>query len=444
MKKFERFVSLKVTEKYVKQALAAFMLSLAVRLLLFNYYYIRNPDCFFDFWDAYLYVHDAKLLNNLGVFGDPPYPGIFRTPLYIVFVAAVFYMTHYSNAAIILIQIIMSSMTGALIYIISSKWVSRWSAFIVSAAFAIDILSVTYANRIMSEVPFTFLLVLMVFFFTKFMESGKKRYLAAAGIMAGAAVLIRPILFYFPLLMPLIFTAYYRRQIKRVILNFLIFALCFYGIVGPWLVRNYSLGYHGIAAVQEFNIYMYKAGWIDEKLKGKTWPASINFDERFARIDHLIGQRGLENTPYNRVMLYKEQGMQTLKRHPFRLAQYQVFYTARVFLKTGTAAIYEKFPEISRGEKIRIFGRLLSYGYAVLLTMIYILFLIGMSAKRSWNRSNIGPFIIFLFLYMTLLSGEMGGEARFRIPILPIMLIMAASGIESAFKLLRQPNMFNK
>jgi RNA polymerase subunit RPABC4/transcription elongation factor Spt4 len=89
MKKFENSNLAGLSIKDGKGVILVFFVSMAVRLLLFDYYYIKNHDCFFDFWDAYLYAHDAKLFVNLGVFGDPPYPGIFRTPLYIIFIAAV-------------------------------------------------------------------------------------------------------------------------------------------------------------------------------------------------------------------------------------------------------------------------------------------------------------------------------------------------------------------
>ena len=331
-------------KRQIQAAAFVVLFALSVRIALFAYYFGINPERFFDCGDSYEYIYYAKNLLDKGIIGNPPNVNIFRTPLFICFLAAVYFFTCNSNIAVVILQLVISSLTCGIVYLIASRYANKIAAITAALFLALDAVSVTLANKVLTETLFSFCVAVLVIVFIKFIENSNTKFLMLSGLVAGAATLIRPILFYFAAASIPVF-GYYWGKTKKMAVYFLIFNFCFMAPVLPWLYRNIKAGYLGIAAVQEYNIFMYKAGWIEEVLKGNAPPERINIEERIQIVYSTLESRGLQNTPANRVKIYKELGNKTVMSNPLLLAKYQTKYITEVFTSSGLDDMFEHFPD---------------------------------------------------------------------------------------------------
>ncbi|MCX7712008.1 MAG: glycosyltransferase family 39 protein [Clostridia bacterium] len=417
-----------------KAVVGIFLIAFMARGLFYMFFLKYDPGAFSRYGDCGNYINAAKNMLNYGVFCEvsviPPYPGIFRTPAYPALIALIYSLTGYSDAVVVFTQIILSSLTCVMVYLIASKYASNTAAVLMSVILAVDIVSIKSTNEIMTETLFTFVIMILVAVFTDFIEKCRKHGIVLAGILCGIGALVRPILLYFFLSVPILLAYYFKRDKRRIVTYSVLFIFTYAMFVVPWIYRNLSVGYRGFAAVQEVNIYIYKAGWIEQRLMGTPDIDYIDFDGQYAKVYEILAKRGISNTPYNRAKLYKELGMKTLLENPLLALKYQQIYTARVFTSLGAESVLSHIQKFLPGIiKPAVWVLVINF-YKALLWGSYFLFVIGVFSRKSWDESRGMIFILALFAYLAVLSGEWGAESRFRVPLMPLILVISAIGVD--------------
>jgi hypothetical protein len=139
-----------------------------------------------------------------------------------------------------LLGIATSLMAAATTYAITRN---RWGALLTYALSTTALGLCLYGNKIMTEVPFTFLLVLEFALLVWGYRRGDLRILAACGLAAGCCTLVRPVAEL--LIVPqvcclLLFTGW---PVRRRIGTATVISVACLATVGPWCVRN-ALAYH--------------------------------------------------------------------------------------------------------------------------------------------------------------------------------------------------------
>lgn len=419
---------------YFKIAAGIFCFAFFFRALLYLFFLCYDPGTFGRYGDSANYTNAANNMLSYRVFCDqnvyPPYPGVFRTPGYPVFMAVIYFFSGSSDAAVVFVQLILATVNCVLVFFIAVRFASKGAAVLAAVLLSVDIASIKSANEIMTETLFTFILLVFILLMMSFFEYESVRLSGAGGLVCAAGALIRPILLYFLILTPFILLIHFKKKIRPVALYSIAFISAFALLVSPWIYRNARVGYKGFAAVQEVNIYIFKAGWIEERLKGSKAYEVIDFKERFERVDRVLDERGISNTPYNRIKVYKELGLKTILDNPGLVLKYQVIYTLRIFTITGIKALASNMRRALPGAISTDTERLASVLYGAMLYCSYFLFLAGAGCAIS-SRSHISIyFIIILFCYITALSGEWGAGSRFRTPVMPLVLIISAIGTD--------------
>lgn len=181
----------------------------------------------------------------------PFIPENFRLPGYPFFLYALG-SVGFSMIWIVLIQIVLSSVTVVLTYLIGKKFLSEKVAFIAALLLCIEPTSVFFSTFIMSDTLFVFTLMLSIYLFLYKTTSLRTNILLActAGLLFGATVLIRVIAQY---LIPCLAVAYIAlhkktlRPLSHTALYVSIFAVSAAAVVLPWCLRNYTL--YGVAEV---------------------------------------------------------------------------------------------------------------------------------------------------------------------------------------------------
>ena len=190
------------------------------------------------FPDSPSYIEPAQSFLKDGVMADADgQPTLFRTPGYLLFLAAV-YGLGGSDKAVVLIQMLMCAAIGLMIYAaikdISGKACLGLGGLLL---WVLHIENYNYALSILTELPFAFFCTLALFFLCRFWKRGKYRDVMVCLVSLVCGLLIRPQLMYYSMIVAVLLTAasLLKKISWKVTLPYLfLFLVCF----GGWCMRN--------------------------------------------------------------------------------------------------------------------------------------------------------------------------------------------------------------
>lgn len=224
-------------EKFLAEpVLLLIVAGLLVRLAILPALQEMKPYTY-DEWDF------NKLALNLVRTGDyalePGKPTSLRPPFYAFFVAGIYKIAGEQNfQAVRLVQIFLNVGSAAILYFLVLEIANRKIALVASA------LCITYPSlwghcyMLLTEVLFTFLLILGLFCIACFCQRDRLPYLACGSILLGLAALTRSALSFLPVLFLPFLVCAMRSPWSRRGVAAGVFLVCFLGTLAPWVVRN--------------------------------------------------------------------------------------------------------------------------------------------------------------------------------------------------------------
>jgi 4-amino-4-deoxy-L-arabinose transferase-like glycosyltransferase len=443
-----------VQEKQYRGLLMLLLLSLGWKLALWGTLLTMDPGRFLD-RDSASYHEPARALLQLGRFvASPETPELvetMRTPGYPLFLAGVYLVWGEYQPMAILVQILLSLGTMALVYRIACMLWNTGTALLATLLLALDITSFTYALKLMSETLFTLLLIAMVVAGIYLIKSPRKLHWAfLVGVLLAAATFVRPISYY--LLVPLVLlylgigiTQRWRRS--QLLLAMALLVLPFLLLIGGWQVRNYLLtGSAQYSSVEGVNL-LYRRGAaivalqedMDlQEARSQLWEESKPQEEPLPRRWTAVDDAR-----------WKQEGMALIWRHPLLFIRSQLPGAVLLMATPG------------EGELLRMLG--LPIGeirspldylnrfhmpLAVFMSLFALLYLAivycGLLSwwwhrLRNWRFSSIHLFTWIVVLYFVAVSAGQG-YSRFRVPIMPILVLYAAHGLHQLWLARRGAN----
>jgi hypothetical protein len=422
---------------YKKNPIAYILfLTCIIRLILFTISYSQGAHSFFLF-DSYRYLGLGENLFESGLYAekitDPLFESIFITPG----APVIFYLLKSIGGipAIIFFQIICQTITCFLLMKIIPLIFPNCQGKVIrnsGIAFAIDLASIVLGNVIMTETIFTTILFAFIYFFVKSLKDNSLKFLIIASILLGVSSLFRPIILYFPILLLaasfFIFRPTDRGFLKR------IFALLipFYMIIGLWMFTNYRIHHHFFFSYQgEFNMGYYQAAHIySEKY-------DINLIEAREKFHYEV-QKSFDDSEYNeidQVIFYSAFGKkarEVIKNNPFYFFKnmatanfYLFFRPVRDYLKI-TLGSDELFHTRSKNHSIGV--QFLIIWQMLINILVFILLPFGFLHLYKNNKGLFYFFLSFIIYFMLVCSGP-EIDARFRVPMIPVLLILSTSGV---------------
>jgi hypothetical protein len=382
---------------------------------------------------------------------------ILRTPGYPLFLA-MFSGIRPALAA----QALLSAVECLLV----ASWMRRsWgfrTALIAETLIAFDLPSLVMANLVMSDLVFQFLLLLAVVPPLLIVYGSIKNVLAGtlfSAAAAGFAILTRPIALTLPLVVPiaLLFasTIERRRRLALVAVAFMIPAL----VMTFWIVRNYRVsGYAGLSTVSAINLYFFRAANITARTSGRDFDSvQQEFGERLGQSYKEV----LSAPAQSREIVQKmtEAGQQILLSHPGEALKatiqgtiYMAIVPDRSMLarQLGLRGGYRELqvglnagaPNVGRFK--REINRILQSPTLVALLAFQMLLISAMwigcafALRRCWRGSPVYRlWVIYLAgVAMLFILLAAGGEAavRFRVPVVPLLAIVASLGYSQGIK----------
>ncbi|HHW47690.1 MAG TPA: glycosyltransferase family 39 protein [Clostridiaceae bacterium] len=216
------------------------LLSFAIKLILI----FKYGDQLTLSSDDLNYLKSAVYLlkKNMFVFHNYNEPTVFVMPLYPLFLSIVMKIFGYGTAgiqAIRVLQAVISCVTILMVFLIAKrlfdKKIALFSAFLVSFYFP----NIVTAGYLLTETLFTALLYILLYYSLKFSDEPSYGNFAILGVLWAAAVLCRPTVAPYPVLLFLYLLMHKRMKMGKLMKLGAAMSISFIIIMSPWWVRNF-------------------------------------------------------------------------------------------------------------------------------------------------------------------------------------------------------------
>jgi 4-amino-4-deoxy-L-arabinose transferase-like glycosyltransferase len=383
--------------------------------------------------------------NGFSSYITPPFtPNPLRTPLYLYFLAGLLWLTH-SYFATIIVQIFISSLIPILAYwvvskIIKNKTIGLWTGILV----AIEPNFILHAFTFSTETLFIFLFLISILFLIEFFEKEKLYQALFAGAALGLAALVKPTVQYIPVILFLIILWHFgKKKLNFGLKSAVLFCIAFLIIISPWLYRNYTVyGKLGMSAQPVHNLYIYVIPSAIALETGKSFGDALT---EFAYAEHFQGK---EITLANQTW-FRGRALELIKQHPYGMLKIIPYSLITFFTHDGLLTFLDKIgirqaniiktPILSLlGNPQKLFqaiGAYIASPYIVILlgrivwifvTLFAILgSILFIKKEKKSNTMAIIAIILILYFALTTMINGLGVNARFRMPIVPFILMFA-------------------
>lgn len=398
--------------------------------------------------DSQGYLQLASNLRTESAFGrfratDPGgaatwVPELVRTPGYPAIVAGVDVLTGNRQAATILLQHLLCVVLAAWMATVAFRLFGPSSAVLAVALMALDLQSIALANMMLTETVYGFLLFAAMLATAGTMRQGSRRLAALAGLLLGLSVLVRPTSILLPLLAGLalgILGA--KRRSMRMVVAALLLSGVGAAIEGAWIVRNGLVaGEYTLTTLPRSNLFFYHAA----KARARSEDRSVeSVGEEMASSLGLTQTQihALPMSPPDRTRVTRA-ALQTIWRYRGSFAAESLTGAANsLFGPEKNLLKVLGWPWISFGVSSGSSGSPAAHASArawfvmglqlVWLAIVYLLVL------RALLGSGLPPVVwtsLGFVLYVLLVSAGYN-DPRFRSPLVPLLILVAASAVRT-------------
>lgn len=367
-------------------------------------------------------------------------PNLTRTPGYPLFVA-LFGTGWDKSLRVVVAQHALVLATAALMYL----WMRRRneSSTLATVAFAIvafDLTTMTYASYLLTEALFTFLLWAAFVVWPTETDDAATDWgrSAAAGLLWGLATLARPIsLYILPGFVVLTAIAGFKHRVvwKRTAVVTLVGILT----VGVWYVRNHSLsGHYVFSTIEGENLLHYRAALVSlpDGLSVDEWRKDLRARSNEGSYNTSIAREAAE---LDRAK--KELATDLVRENPAGLIRLYTVGLPRLFVSPNRTyflnligAGHSEWSLLDVGGDGKHEGSvsLTEYPYLIASSgyQLVLLLLAGVGCFRAIRERRWDFFALVVLLgYLTVFSCGLETHARFRVPLIPGMAVLAAYGL---------------
>lgn len=375
----------------------------------------------------------------------------FRTPGYPLFVALLYSMSSSSVQFVLLVQIFVSLASIFLIYKIAVLFLQPKISLLSAFLFAFDTTQATYTVSLLTETLFVFLFLLSVYCFCNYLKYNNILSLCISALILGLATLVRPILIFFPVVVVPIILIERDMKTTHKLIRILCFVLIFFLTVSPWLLHNYSkYGEAKLSSISGLNLLYYNAAYTEASKTGKS------VDEARKEFNIKAAELGADTADiycFKNSSIYSAIAKQYIKGNLLLYAKQHLKGTINMFKGFGVqklAMTLNLTAESNHSEYIGrsgIFNRITNFikGKSAGILLLYLL--LGLYLWTNYIFSVYGIFVlckdrkmimiillfILIILYFAALTGVVG-YPRYRIPLIPFINILCATGIFALYE----------
>ena len=364
-----------------KVLLLIIVASLVVKFALFSYAVTHFPPYKF-MPDTPSYIEPGINLVEKGVFatfnakGEIEYE-INRTPGYPLFIVFLNRVLKLSLDFVIVVQILLITLAGYFVYKAAYE-LDKNIALLATFIFLFDLPTTISTLLLLSGALYTVFMAFFMYLFLKYLRERRIGLLISSTLILIIATYIRPVSYYLGIcLAGGIIYFLFRINLKKAIAHALILLLVFYSLVGVWQYRNYL-----------------RSGNAD-------FTTIDNMDLRSMGLTHKYERDG---------------GFEKTKMGPLL---YYANHTARSVIQFFTTPGTLKY---LRSKLLKATSKIYAYPWVIF-------WLVGIFFARYDKLPY--RFLLLTILYFMLVSVVVTGlcvGSRFRVPVMPLLSILSASG----------------
>lgn len=397
--------------------------------------------------DTWSYLIPGRNLVLHGAFATGGIPELDRTPGYPIF-AELSGMILNNTLLTVCVQIALSLLSIWVAATIAERlFLDRRAAVLTAWLLACEPLSVVSTARIMPETLFVALLLLCLERLQRFLSEPNLAYLAQSGFFLALATFVRPVSYYLVLPLALGVAAYSPRRngLKWKAPGTL--CICVLPFLLAWQLRNFAeTGYAGFSSIVEKNLYFYQSAEITAEMNHLSLAAQqrqLGYPDNTSYFAAHPEQRTWNQA--QRLKFMKSEAVSVMRQHPLMYIRSHLIGVAIVAVSPGATEVLQMLNAYPRGtdmprrlvnEGVQTSARqalrshpgiapvmMLFAGFALLL---YGAAFIGLLSSRR----IVSPWMLAgTALYFLLISGGAQAVARYRLPAIPELCILASGGI---------------
>lgn len=420
-----------------------------------------QPVRFYGNSDSYNYENIAtNIIQHHGFSGEtePPFtPNIYRTPVYPVLMAGVYSLTGNFATALILIQVLISCFTAALMPVLAySMNLSPKIGWITGLVLILDPLIGLTTYQLITETVFMGFLLSAILMFVNYFKTKRIAWLISSAILFALTSLTRPVSQFLPLvLVPLFFVIARNDRWQFAMKSTLVFLSVSLLLTFSWAYRNYSVAnIWTLSAVSVQNpLYKTARDVIAEEEK-------ITEDEAADKLEHFIQSEVEKNhlSLAEEIYLMRSTTLDIFRQYPKTTLIVHVKGFVRVMVNPGfnlicttldnSDVIFDSEDNIQGCEadnsdgfisqtmdklgQMSLLEKLVAVWAVLLLAGIYLGAIVGtwkLLQKKQWKLLYL---LFAIITYFAVLSAGGVSVARYRIPFIPFLAILAAIGATKA------------
>lgn len=341
-----------------------------------------------------------NIVSGNGFAVEPNQPTLYCPPLYPLFLALIYSIFGHNYLAVRLIQAIIGALTCLIVYFIGEKIMNRWVGILSATITAVYPTLITYTGpgELMAENLFTFLLCLAVLSIIWAIRKGLSVRLILAGFILGLAILTKPMLF--PFCGLLFFYFLFNKNIgsfKKRIVSYLLLIISFGIVLVPWILRNYAL-------YQKF-VFTTQGGWSfwggNNPLARGLWVKETEIDP-----DFITSIKDLDEVEQSK-LCFKKGWEFLISSSPFHLI--------KLMIKKFAALWYFFTPDY-----------MIDFGLLIPFTLLGLIVF--------FKEKGRDVLLYYILLNSVVMAIIFYGSIRFRIPILPYLILFGAFGLDWLWK----------
>ncbi len=342
----------------------------------------------------------------------------------------------------LIVQVLLDVVLVYLVFLLGRALCSERVGLVAAAIQAITPVSVVASVRVLSGSLFALLLIGSILLLVWYLKKDRKLLVFPAGILLGLACLVRPIGGPFAVIVFVVILAARWRRPQWVALFLVGVALC----VGPWIGRNYACArYPGLSTVGAYNLFFFNAmALVDADPEVTLTPAQQALCQAGPESPAGRGVYVELNSP-ELARQWQKEGLAIIGKHPFRYAWLHLRTTMNTFMPAandmleisgvtkggvGTLAVIRN-EGIVAGVRHYFNGRtwpMLLAAPLVLITLVkYVGVILGAVKCLRWKMGAANWLVLITIAWFALVPGPVA-QSRFRVPIAPLLSIVAAAG----------------
>ncbi|MFA6339056.1 MAG: glycosyltransferase family 39 protein [Candidatus Paceibacterota bacterium] len=404
----------------------------------------------------------GNAILHKGVFStsnESPYkPDTFRTPGYpLLLVAFIFLFGSYTFFPIV--QILFVIGTAWLIFKIGLKLFSFWVGLIAALFFIIDPAVILHTLLILSDITFTFFLILSVYLMF-FYEKKNPWIFFLSGLSLAVATYIRPIAMFVPfVILPFYLYLNWSHQWKTLLRNAGLFVAALILILSPWVVRNKIVSNTwGLSSVQSFNFFFY------------TMPEFLSFKEKVSPDDirkkffEEMAVKGVKPEDFSDLSVTSKMNEISYPYLKSNLPSYAVWHAVKMtpfFFSSGIKNFFYVYDDmihykayetsnsnltnfLMRGQFKNFFNVIKGQALITIEQLFWVFVFILMFVPLWIKEKRFYTLLLLALIFYLALPTVPVAYSRFRIPAAPFMFILAVEGFLILLYALKRTNIIHE